>query len=86
MILDRTLTGILDQGKGHLIIYDQAHEDKCYTKGVEIIQNMTVAVDALTKRAKSLTTTKSAAASKVTTSPTPAATPATTTGADKSKK
>lgn len=56
MILDRTLTGILDQGKGHLIIYDQANEDKCYTKGVEIIQNMTLAVDALTKRAKTLTT------------------------------
>jgi hypothetical protein len=58
MILDRTLTGILDQGKGYLIIYDQANEDKCYTKGVEIIQNMTIAVDALTKRARSLATTK----------------------------
>lgn len=56
MILDRTISGILDQGKGHLIIYDQAYEDKCYTKGVEIIQNMTVAVDSLTHRAKVLTT------------------------------
>lgn len=86
MILDRTLTGILDQGKGHLIIYDQAHEDKCYTKGVEIIQNMTVAVDALTKRAKSLTTTTKSAAAKVTTPPTTTAAPAAATGADKSKK
>eukprot|EP00604_Paraphysomonas_vestita_P001094 CAMPEP_0174818364 /NCGR_PEP_ID=MMETSP1107-20130205/1031_1 /TAXON_ID=36770 /ORGANISM="Paraphysomonas vestita, Strain GFlagA" /LENGTH=165 /DNA_ID=CAMNT_0016030105 /DNA_START=988 /DNA_END=1485 /DNA_ORIENTATION=+ len=56
MILDRTISGILDQGKGHLIIYDQAYEDKCYTKGVEIIQNMTIAVNSLTHRAKVLTT------------------------------
>jgi hypothetical protein len=69
MILDRTLTGILDQGKGYLIIYDQAHEDKCYTKGVEIIQNMTVAVDALTKRAKSLATTKTTKAPTPSTEP-----------------
>jgi 26S proteasome regulatory subunit N6 len=56
MILDRTISGILDQGKGHLILYDQTIEDKSYSKGVEIIQNMTGAVDALTARAKKFST------------------------------
>lgn len=79
MILDRTLTGILDQGKGHLIIYDQANEDKCYTKGVEIIQNMTLAVDALTKRAKTMST-------KATTKNSSSTTPAPAAATEKSKE
>jgi hypothetical protein len=28
MILDRTFSGILEQGKGHLVVYDSASEDK----------------------------------------------------------
>lgn len=28
MILDRTFSGILEQGKGHLVVYDSAAEDK----------------------------------------------------------
>eukprot|EP00602_Paraphysomonas_sp_CaronLab_P012908 CAMPEP_0185040226 /NCGR_PEP_ID=MMETSP1103-20130426/38029_1 /TAXON_ID=36769 /ORGANISM="Paraphysomonas bandaiensis, Strain Caron Lab Isolate" /LENGTH=473 /DNA_ID=CAMNT_0027579435 /DNA_START=20 /DNA_END=1441 /DNA_ORIENTATION=- len=56
MILDRTISGILEQGKGHLVIYDAAHEDTSFTQGVEIISNMGLVVDALSSRAKGLST------------------------------
>ena len=32
MILDRTLSGILEQGKGHLVIYDSTPGDGTYTQ------------------------------------------------------
>lgn len=64
MILDRSLSGILEQGKGHLVIYDTATEDDSYTRAVEIISNMGVAVAALSSRAKGLSSNKSADSAK----------------------
>lgn len=55
MILDRSFSGILDQGKGHLIVFDATAEDPNFTKGIEIISNMGLVVDALQARTKSLT-------------------------------
>ena len=55
MILDRSFSGILDQGKGHLIVFDATVEDPNFTKGIEIISNMGLVVDALQARTKSLT-------------------------------
>jgi 26S proteasome regulatory subunit N6 len=55
MILDRTFSGILEQGKGHLVVYDSAPEDKSFTHGGEIISNMENVVAALFARAKNMT-------------------------------
>jgi len=55
MILDRTFSGILEQGKGHLVVYDSAAEDKSFTHGSEIISNMENVVAALFARAKNMT-------------------------------
>ena len=63
MILDRTLSGILEQGKGHLVIYDSAPEDSSYSKAVEIIANMGDAVSALSSRAKNVSASNSTTAS-----------------------
>jgi 26S proteasome regulatory subunit N6 len=54
MILDHRFSGILDQGKGHLIIYENSSEDKAFTKGLEVIGNMSLVVDALFVQAKSV--------------------------------
>ena len=54
MILDHRFSGILDQGKGHLIIYENSSEDKAFTKGLEVISNMSQVVDALFVQAKSV--------------------------------
>lgn len=56
MILDNKFSGILEQGKGHLVVYEPAGEDLAFTRGLEIISNMTSVVDALTVRSKGLTT------------------------------
>jgi 26S proteasome regulatory subunit N6 len=54
MILDRKLKGILDQGRGHLIIYDRSPEDINFSRGVEIIGHLTQVVDTLSARTKAL--------------------------------
>ena len=54
MILDHQFYGILDQGKGHLIIYEGSKEDKAFTQGLEVINNMGSVVDALFSRAKAI--------------------------------
>ena len=54
MILDHKFFGILDQGRGHLVIYETAEEDSNFSKGVEIVGNMELAVEALFSRTKAL--------------------------------
>eukprot|EP00794_Sanderia_malayensis_P003666 gene3666-4183_t len=54
MILDKKLNGILDQGSGVLIIFDDTPVDKTYANSLEIVQNMGKVVDALYNKAKKL--------------------------------
>ncbi len=54
MILDHRFSGILDQGRGELIIYESVGSDTSYTRGVEIIGNMGLVVDALLGSAQNL--------------------------------
>lgn len=63
MILDRKFHGILDQGKGHLVVYETAAEDKNFSKSVEIIGNMENVVETLFTRSKALTKVQSTVAS-----------------------
>ena len=56
MILDRRFSGILDQGKGHLIVYEGTEEDLSFSKGTEIIANMGLVVESLQARAKNMST------------------------------
>jgi 26S proteasome regulatory subunit N6 len=52
MILDHSFSGILDQGRGHLIVYEATGEDEGFAKSVEIIANMGTVVESLSTRAK----------------------------------
>lgn len=52
MILDHKFSGILDQGKGYLEVFEEAGEDKCMSRGVDIISSMESVVDTLMGRAK----------------------------------
>ncbi|EEY58428.1 26S proteasome non-ATPase regulatory subunit 11, putative [Phytophthora infestans T30-4] len=54
MILDHKFHGILDQGKGQLIVYDSPVEDKTYTSGLGVIENVGNIVDNLFRRADKL--------------------------------
>lgn len=54
MILDKKLRGILDQGKGTLIVYDDAEVDASYSHATEIIGNMEAVVTSLFKRAQKI--------------------------------
>ncbi|XP_057293326.1 26S proteasome non-ATPase regulatory subunit 11A-like [Hydractinia symbiolongicarpus] len=54
MILDQKLKGILDQGSGVLVIFDEKSTDKTYENTLEIIQRMGGVVDALYNKAKKL--------------------------------
>ncbi|XP_064647631.1 26S proteasome non-ATPase regulatory subunit 11-like [Lineus longissimus] len=55
MILDKKFSGILDQGEGVLIVFDEKPVDKTYGSALETIQSMGKVVDALYKKAKKLT-------------------------------
>lgn len=56
MILDKKLRGIIDQGAGELIIYDEPMSGKVYTDSLQLIDNMGSVVNNLIRRAKSLQT------------------------------
>jgi 26S proteasome regulatory subunit N6 len=52
MILDHKVSGILDQGKGVLEIFEETKEDVSFTNGMTIIANMAEVVDTLMNRGK----------------------------------
>ncbi|XP_015786119.1 26S proteasome non-ATPase regulatory subunit 11 [Tetranychus urticae] len=54
MVLDKSFNGILDQGEGVLIIFEDVQTDKTYEACLETIQNMSKVVDALYQKAKKL--------------------------------
>lgn len=49
------LSGILDQGAGVLIVFEETAVDKTYENSLDTIQNMGKVVDALYTKAKKLT-------------------------------
>lgn len=54
MILDKKIIGILDQGAGCLIIYQQEQTDKVYEKTLETLHQMNTVIDSLYVRARKL--------------------------------
>ena len=54
MVLDRKLRGILDQGTGDLIVFDEQVKDRQYEMGREIITELSAVVDRLYVKAKAL--------------------------------
>ncbi|KAG9510929.1 26S proteasome non-ATPase regulatory subunit 11, partial [Fragariocoptes setiger] len=54
MILDKKFDGILDQGEGVLIIFENTSVDKTYEAALETIQHMGKVVDKLYNKAKKL--------------------------------
>jgi len=54
MILDKKFSGILDQGEGVLIIFEDCASDKTYESALETIQSMGKVVDSLYQKAKKL--------------------------------
>lgn len=54
MILDKVFYGVLDQGNGWLIVYNEPVKDESYTFSLEIIKEMSTAVDLLYEKASSL--------------------------------
>jgi len=54
MILDGKFNGILDQGKGQLIVYEDGDTDKAMEKGLKVIGNMDKVVTSLFQRSQNL--------------------------------
>lgn len=54
MILDGIISGVIDQGNGWLIIYDELKDDKTYELGLDVIKNMTDVVNSLYEKASVL--------------------------------
>lgn len=56
MILDGKFRGILDQGKGQLIVYEESQKDQAMEKGLQVIANMDNVVSSLFERSRALRT------------------------------
>ena len=56
MILDGKFQGILDQGKGQLIVYEESEKDQAMDKGLQVIANMDNVVTSLFDRSQALRT------------------------------
>jgi len=54
MILDKKLDGILDQGAGHLIVFENVDQDETYKTGLETVKELSHVVDRLYRKAKKL--------------------------------
>lgn len=54
MILDKVFHGILDQGNGCLVIFDEPDEGKMYEDTLETIKHVSTVVDSLGAKAKRL--------------------------------
>ncbi|KAI5965599.1 RPN6 [Candida pseudojiufengensis] len=54
MILDKIFYGVLDQGNGWLIIYDEPKKDAAYDASLDLIKNLSGVVDLLYEKASSL--------------------------------
>lgn len=54
MILDGKFQGILDQGKGQLIVYEDGESDRVMEKGLKVIGNMDDVVSSLFERSHAL--------------------------------
>lgn len=52
MILEKKLNGILDQGSGNLIIFDEVQKDKTFEAGLETVQELGNVVDKLYRKAQ----------------------------------
>ncbi|RLV92260.1 26S proteasome regulatory subunit RPN6 [Spathaspora sp. JA1] len=54
MILDKVFYGVLDQGNGWLIVYDEPRKDASYEASLDLIKNLSGVVDLLYEKASSL--------------------------------
>ncbi|KAH3663411.1 hypothetical protein OGATHE_004213 [Ogataea polymorpha] len=54
MILDKTFFGVLDQGNGWLVIYDEPQRDETYDLNLNVIKTMSGVVDLLYEKASSI--------------------------------
>ncbi|KAK9316575.1 hypothetical protein V1522DRAFT_400584 [Lipomyces starkeyi] len=54
MILDKVFYGVLDQGNGWLIVFDEPRQDATYDAALDTIRHMTAVVDLLYEKASKL--------------------------------
>lgn len=52
MILDKKINGILDQGRGCLILYEETTSNAYLEKAIDTFKNMDKVVDALNKKTR----------------------------------
>jgi len=56
MILDGKFQGILDQGMGQLVVYEESEKDMAMEKGLQVIANTDAVISSLFERSKALRT------------------------------